>query len=363
MKIGILTFHLAHNYGAVLQCYALQEVLRSLGHDAYVINYQQPFMVEYFRPKRYWGIRSFVSALVHGTIKEYLYRSRLPYIRYRNFENFKQRYLHLTDECYGTDDIQPMDLYIVGSDQPWNPDLTAGPDLVYYGQFHRPKSSRLITYAMSGSEKSFSKVGWDKIKLFCENFDALSFREKSITNRFEQVTGRQCATVLDPTLIADATLWEPLINEKWANYKYVLLYHVGGPKDVIGAMTTKAQQIAKEQGLTFIDASRYLYSPSDFVSLIHYATFVITASFHAMVFSIIFQKQFCVVRTGQASDVRFEALLSNLNKEKHLIEAEDISTENIKQSVNDEELLRKLRSKSLTFLNSEINVYAHTTTA
>lgn len=362
MTIGILTFHLAHNYGAVLQCYALQEVIRSMGHDVYVIDYQQPFMVEHFRPKRYWGIRSFISALIHSNLPEYLYRSRLPYVRYHNFENFKQRYFHLTDKCYGTDDIPLMDLYIVGSDQPWNPDLTGGADPVYYGQFHRPEGSSLITYAMSGSEESFSKVGWDKVKLFCESFDALSFREESITNRFEQITGRRCKTVLDPTLIADATLWEPLINNKWANYKYILLYHVGGPKDVIDTMTAKAQQIAKEQGIKFIDASRYLYSPSDFVSLIRYASFVITASFHAMVFSIIFQKQFCVVRTGQASDVRFEALLSNLNAKDHLIEVEDISIENIKQTINVEDMLKKIRQKSLTYIMSKLNVYVHETT-
>lgn len=358
MKIGILTFHLAHNYGAVLQCYALQEVLRSMGHDVYVIDYQQPFIVEHFHPKRYWGIRSFISTLIHGNLSDYLYRSRLPYIRYRNFENFKQRHLHLTDKCYGTDDIPPMDLYIVGSDQPWNPDLTAGPDLVYYGQFHRPEGSRLITYAMSGSEESFNKVGWGKIKHFCENFDALSFREDSITNRFEQITGRHCETSLDPTLVADANLWEPLLNNKWARKKYVLLYHVGGPKDVINTMTAKARQIAEEQNIELIDASRYLYSPSDFVSLIRYATYVITASFHAMVFSIIFQKQFCVVRTGQASDVRFETLLKKVNLSNRLHNMNDISFQNDKEKTyNINHTIDYDRSLSITYINNQIQIH------
>lgn len=324
MKVGILTFHLAHNYGAVLQCYALQEVLRFMGHDVYVIDYQQPFMVEHFSPKRYWGIRSFISTLLHGGMKEYIYRSRLPYVRSNNFKNFRQKYLRLTDKCYGVNDIPAMDLYIIGSDQPWNPDLTGGPDLVYWGQFKRPETSKLITYAMSGSEKAISKVGWDNVLQYTKNFDALSFREESITRKFEELTGRKCDTVLDPTLIADAKLWEPLINKKWKNRKYVLLYHVGGPKDVIDTMTCKAKQIAKEQGIEFIDASRYLYSPEDFVSLIRYATFVVTASFHAMVFSIIFQKKFCVVRTGQASDVRFESLLSTLDMKSCLVDSNNI---------------------------------------
>lgn len=355
MKIGILTFHLAHNYGAVLQCYALQEVLCSKGHDAVVIDYQQPFMVNHFRPKRNWGIRSFFSAIFHGEIKEYLYRSRLPYIRFHNFENFKHRYLRLTEKCYGANDIPPMELYIVGSDQPWNPNLTGGVDTVYFGQFRRSANSRLITYAMSGSEKAISQVGWGKVKLFCESFDALSFREQSITHKFEELTKRRCETLLDPTLIADVSLWAPLINNKWRKRKYILLYHVGGPKDVIDAMTNNAQQIAKEQGLEFIDASSYLYSPSDFVSLIRHANFVITASFHAMVFSIIFQKHFCVIRTGQASDVRFESLLDQLNIKEFLIESRNISAIYLKKTNINIDLLKKIRETSLMFLDNNIN--------
>ena len=325
-----------------------------MGHDVYVIDYQQPFMVEHFKPKRYWGIRSFISTLFHGDLKEYIYHSSLPYVRYRNFENFKHQHLRLTQECYGTHDIPAMELYIIGSDQPWNPDLTAGTDLVYYGQFKRPKDSHLITYAMSGSEKAFSKVGWDNIKRYCENFDALSFREESITHKFKTLTGRHCETVLDPTLIADTKLWEPLLNHKWNNRKYVLLYHVGGPKDVIENMTAQARKMASDQHIEFIDASHYYYSPTDFVSLVRYASLIITASFHAMVFSIIFKKHFCVVKTGQASDIRFEALLGNLNAKEHLLAMEDVSANNIKLFKSNIDLMMKLRASSLSFLSKNI---------
>ena len=81
-------------------------------------------------------------------------------------------------------------------------------------------------------------------------------------------------------------------------------------------MTKKAKDIAIKEGLEFIDASKYLYSPSDFVSLIKYAQYIVTASFHAMVFSLIFHKPFVVVKTGQASDIRFYNLLSALGIEQ-----------------------------------------------
>lgn len=312
MEIGILTFHLAHNYGAVLQCYALQEVLRGMGHDTWVIDYQQPYMVEWFRPKRLFGVRSFLKAIKNGNPIEYISNSIHPYKVARQFELFKKRYLQLTEKCYGVDDIPPMDLYIVGSDQPWNPDLTGGVDMVYYGQFHRPSTSRLATYAMSGAISAIGKTGWDRVKQFTERFDALSFREENLTKKISELTGRPCETVLDPTLLADASLWSSMINKRWAKRNYVLLYHVGGPKDVIEAMSSKAKSIAEDERLEFIDASKYQFSPSDFVSLVRYARYVVTASFHATVFSIVFHKPFTVVRTGQASDARFVNLLNEL---------------------------------------------------
>ncbi len=186
MRIGILTFHLAHNYGAVLQCYALQEVLRGMGHDVWVIDYQQPFMVEWFRPKRLFGFRSFLKAFKKGCLAEYMRKSIHPYKVAHRFEAFRKKYLQLTKKCYGVDDIPSMDLYIVGSDQPWNPDLTGGADMVYYGQFLRPSTSRLATYAMSGSIEAISKVGWENVKQYSTSFDALSFREENLEKKIAE---------------------------------------------------------------------------------------------------------------------------------------------------------------------------------
>lgn len=355
MKIGILTFHLAHNYGAVLQCYALQEVLHGMGHDVRVVDYQQPFMTEYFKPRMSMGVRSFCKALLHGEVREYLYRGLLPYIKSRNFKLFRSRHLLLTEKCHGTGDVPAMDLYIVGSDQPWNPDLTGGPDLVYWGQFSRPVGSRIFTYAMSGSEKAISKVGWDNVKQYCKRFDALSFREESNARRFSGLTGQTCQTVLDPTLIADADLWQPLLNKKWSRRHYVLLYHVGGPKEAIEAMTQNAKAMAISQGLEFIDASRYLYSPADFVSLIRYAECVITASFHALAFSIIFHKSFCAVKTGQASDIRQTSLLRATGLEQYFMEASAICLPQQPDYAKATENLAPLRAASLQFIHQQLN--------
>lgn len=354
MKIGILTFHLAHNYGAVLQCYALQEVLRGMGHEALVVDYQQPFMVKYFKPQLNMGFRSFLHALAHGETKEYLYRGFLPYVKCFNFKIFRNKFLRVTDKCFGTNDIPTMDLYIIGSDQPWNPDLTGGTDLVYWGQFHLPASSRLITYGMSGSEKAIGKVGWGNIKDYCQKFNVLSFREKKNAELFSKLTGKVCPTVLDPTLIADTTLWQPLLNKKWEKRRYILLYHVGGPNDVIETMTIKARQLAYQERCELIDASRYLYSPSDFVSLVCYAYCVVTASFHALAFSIVFKRPFIAIRTGQASDIRFESLLATVGLQSYLVSVDKIA---IPAAIDYDKVHRMLlpyQEHSINYLQSQL---------
>lgn len=354
MKIGILTFHLAHNYGAVLQCYALQEVLRKTGNDVYVINYQQPYILEQFKPKRLMGVRSFLKALLGHNLSEYFHKGTLPYIKKKNFEEFRHSFLNETYKCYGSADIPNFALYIIGSDQPWNPDLTGGTDLVYWGQFKRSKKSRLVTYGMSGAISAIGKVGWENITKFCQSFDELSFREESLSKQISSLIGKRCTTVLDPTLIADSDLWNPLINSKWEKRKYILVYHVGAPADVLESMYNKVKSLAADNHLEIIDASRYLYTPADFVSLIKYAQYVVTASFHAMVFSIIFQKAFVVAKTGQASDARFESLLGTLGIDKICLK--DMESVVVPQKPDYYEVAKRLASMRMESLNYLKNI-------
>lgn len=366
MTIGILTFHLAHNYGAVLQCYALQEVLSKMGHQVYVINYQQPYIIDQFKPKRLFGIRSFLKTLVKGNVKDYFYKSALPYIKDHKFKKFRNRFFRLTAACYTSNEIPDKDLYIIGSDQPWNPDLTGGPDLVYWGQFEKMERSKIVTYAMSGSIEAIGKVGWDNIRHYCKKFDYLSFRETVLADRFTSLLEKRCFNSLDPTLLTTAQIWVPMLNYKWQKRKYVLLYHVGGPNEIIDSMTLKAKEIAGQESLELIDASKYLYSPSDFISLIKYAQYIVTASFHAMVFSIVFHKAFVVVKTGQASDIRFNNLLSILEIEKtNLKDIDDISIpikpdyEKIDKRL---EVMRKSSMDYLKLITSDKKTYTATNT-
>lgn len=356
MRIGILTFHLAHNYGAVLQCYALQEVLKLMGNNVWVINYQQHFIRKWFRPKRLFGLRSFIKAVLNKRTGKYIKDSLHPYQCYYDFSHFRYKYMRLTKKCFSLHDIPPMDLYVIGSDQPWNPDLTGGTDLVYYGQFSKPESSHIVTYAMSGSVEAISKVGWENVAQYLKHFDALSFRENALTKKISEITQRYCETVLDPILLTDVDFWQPMIKHRVTKRKYLLLYHVGGPENIISTMTEKSKLIANEQGLEFIDASRYQYSPTDFVSLIYHADYVVTASFHAMVFSIIFHKVFSVVRTGQPSDLRFINLLNILGMESCMMDPSMVSMPHEMDYKMIEERLKREKAESISYLKKISNL-------
>ena len=163
MKIGILTFHLAHNYGAVLQCYALQEALRQLGHEVRVINYRQPYIKGIYG---IFNVRYFFSLLGHLRLKTLLYY--LKHLgrrvkRTRLYHSFRHTYWQETPSC-SSRNIPPMDAYVIGSDQVWSLHCTQFMDQVYWGQFSRPRQSRIIGYAISATLDSLSQIGEKEIR-------------------------------------------------------------------------------------------------------------------------------------------------------------------------------------------------------
>ena len=134
MKIGILTFHCAHNYGAVLQCYALQQYLRSLGYEVLIVNYRPEYLL-----KPYTIVPDLGNTSLVGKIKillNFILSFFVRVIRYRGFEKFINKYL-LVSKVVNREDIDSLtcDVYIVGSDQVWNPKITEGFDDVYLGNF------------------------------------------------------------------------------------------------------------------------------------------------------------------------------------------------------------------------------------
>ena len=122
MKIGILTFHDADNYGAILQAYALQETIKKINSDVEIINYKQPNIVKSYRLIKVYTnsiynlIRSILSSLIH------LYNNCK---RKSKFRSFRKKYMNISREIYyQSSKIKGKDIYITGSDQVWNGEIT-----------------------------------------------------------------------------------------------------------------------------------------------------------------------------------------------------------------------------------------------
>lgn len=321
MKIGILTFHRAHNYGAVLQCYALQEILKRMGHDVQVIDYRQPWIEDFYSLfcrnmiRRNSSSAGELFRYMKGSLKKWLLAPR----KSANFREFREEFLNLSLPCQ--EHIpQNYDCYVVGSDQLWSLHCLGGVlDKVYLGGFERPACSRLVGYAISADMKSV-QASKEMIAAMAPAFDALSMREKEVAETVEQITGRPCEVCLDPTLLTDASLWNPLMTPVEKG-RYVLMYEVRWNPRTKGRLKKKAEELAAAVGpdCRVIDLTRVDRPVNEFVSLFRNATYVVTTSFHGIVFSLIFGVPFYAFPLWGGYDLRYTELLESLDAEDRLV--------------------------------------------
>lgn len=307
-KIGILTFQLARNYGALLQCFALQEILLKLNYKVEVIDYRQ----EHINSSNKFNYKLILKYLInlrplaaYYTIKPQLKRLRST-IKYKSFVD---KYLLLSNPC-DSNNIPDLPTYILGSDQIWSIDCTGNKlDEVYFGEFSHRSSSKLIGYAISTNKRSINIIGRERLKNYINKFSAISFREKTIADELRQLLAKNYPVVIDPTLLAPIDVYSPLINDKWSKTDYIVTYNLRGHKDIIYNETNK---IAYKYRYKIIDVNFSKYSVADFVSLIKYSKIVVTSSFHATVFAIIFHKPLFSIKLYDGHDERYCNLLKTL---------------------------------------------------
>lgn len=355
MKVGILTFHRAHNYGAVLQCYALQEILKGMGHEVEVIDYRQPWIEEFYKPfsievlkKRYKGLKNILRYF-------YLYKSR--YKKYKIglpiFSYFRNHYFSLSCECKN-EIPKNYDAYVIGSDQLWSLSCIGDKkDLVYTANFEHDKNSLVIGYAISTNKHSLPillNMGLDKD---IQNFTSLSLREDFAVDLLKSGYEEKIEQCLDPTVLSKFELWDKMTREsKWKDRHYVLVYQVRNYNDSKNYILSQAKQFANaiSNQCEVIDIGTVNPSVQDFVALFRYAKYVITSSFHATAFSLVFNTPFYAVKLNDGKDDRYVNLLNKLNASSRLIE----NGENVSMTEFDFEETNKhlegYRTKSLAFL-------------
>lgn len=357
MKIGILTFHRAHNYGAVLQCYALQEALKSFGYDVYVIDYRQPALEKAYKK---WGFITIIESLGHPkAIVEYIRHYFKCKDSIKLFSEFS-KCLNLTQACNYSNIPTNFDAYVIGSDQVWVPRWTGGVlDRVYTGFFEHSKTSLVFSYAISLNQKSIEQVSIEKWNDVVSKFKVLSFRESEIGLKMSRLTRCSVRVDIDPTLLLDKEKWNSITNNRWEGKRYLLIYHLPGRYGGISKerFNEKVLEIAKKMNCEVISLFPMRYSVNDFVSLFKYAQGVITTSFHATVFSLIYEKPLMSVVLNDGYDNRYVELLNAVEASEALVDNEFNNGIFPQIDYSKVSLLRKkLSTPSLDYLKNIINL-------
>lgn len=327
MRIGILTFHRADNWGAVLQAYALQKYLITSGNDVDIIDYRcktiesvyTPFLLQRYLRKNVWvGIRSFIfDLLVAGDIL----------CKHKKFEAFRKQYLKLSKSVYGMDEIESLsyDMIITGSDQVWNQYLT-GNDRTYFIPI---KNVRKISYAVSMEHKSLADIVDNRefYKSVLSTYTAISVREKAIADKLKTIGIHHVQMTCDPTLLLTKKEYLQLIKKEFPRSceKYILVYHLASSAD----LNTLAKYISQQTGFKVIHVHTQFkarrqkleiqdFGPVELLSLINDAEYIVTTSFHAVAFSFILEKQFYAVKTAFSN--RIENILQCMKMEDRLLD-------------------------------------------
>lgn len=352
MKIGILTVHRAINIGAVLQAYATQEILRSLGHDAYVIDYVQEKVERVDREKYDWHkwIKLVLGGHFHGALQFRMVQRNVA-TRRKLFDDFLANYLNLTDSCDKDSIPQDFDAYVIGSDQLWNSTIFEDKDEdVYWGNFKHKTTSKLMAYACSTTPENLAMSDPAYIQHSLQNFDFVSLREgdsaEYINKHFK--LDKPAGWVLDPTLAVDSKVWQNMRTGKYSDEKYVLLYAARPYTLKPNLMRQKTEVLAKAMGCKVRTLN--METASDYVDLISNAQCIVSSSFHGIVFSLIFNRPLLAVQYGDNQDKRYTNLLHLLGGEEMLVNINDeYRIRNVDYSLINNNL-SKLRIPSLNFI-------------
>lgn len=335
MKVGMITFHRATNCGAALQTFGLFSYLKELGVDVEIIDFI-PNNIAYTKKSKLRKFFHYIKCIL--TPIKTIHHNK----REKQFNEFIQNnFIMSKDSFFGDKDIDKFstnyDCIISGSDQILNTTLT-GNSKAYYLNF---SNLRKISYASSFGRTNISQKEIDYIKLYLNNFDAISVREKSSISIIQEYIKKPVEFVCDPVFLMNMNFWLQLTNflEKKDN-KYIFVYLMEDNEITSSVL----EAVKKKYELTIVTVIGgkvskkypnidYECGPRKFLQYIYNAEFVITNSFHATAFSLIFKKNFCTI-SHSCRNARLESLFNVLELENKLID-KVISLEEINQFVID----------------------------
>ncbi|PWJ51558.1 polysaccharide pyruvyl transferase family protein [Faecalicatena contorta] len=331
MKIAGLTWW-RNNYGSILQAYALQEYLGTIEGVDYKILCQYGKKIASVDNV----IDKFKNIGIIPSLKRAYWKFGLKGLRERNksIQEFVDNHLIISKNQYNEETIQyandEFDCFICGSDQIWNPALTSVKSM-YWLQFVNDNKKR-IAYAPSVGVEKFSDDDMEVVKDNLRKFESISCREDSGTVVLNKLLeDNKCITVLDPTLLVERRLWDSVCSKRKTSEPYIFVYLLRGTKKQRKFIEEYAKRNKmKIMTMPFLDTEHieiYDYkfgdekiweaSPADFISMIRYSECVFTDSFHCMVFSCLYHRNFYsfpkigVAQSNRIIDLQKSLCISN----------------------------------------------------
>ena len=366
IKIATITTHGALNYGAVLQAYALSTYLNGAGYHCEILDYRPNYVKESYRLIK--APHSPSGVLLAG-FQALHYQERKT--RKQRFEQFQKEYLCTTyEKATQREELTALanefDLLICGSDQIWNPKLHHF-DEAYFLSYPEITVKRMA-YAASFGQDSLDDDSKKEIARRIARIERFGCREFSAKKIVEELSGRDAEMVLDPVFLLSAETWRSV--KKAFDHKdenYILGYFLSNPGHSIKAACSYAHSAGRKLysiGFSPRDVGNdavncYDLGPQEFLSAVDDAEMVVTNSFHATAFSIIFHKQF-FTRISSGADSRNDRMLSLLKQlglEDRIFTDETAEIIDFTRQIDYEEVEKKLNeliAHSEAFLNSSI---------
>ena len=331
-RIGVITFHNYDNYGAILQSYALQKKLRELGTYPEIIDYNCQYISNPFRliNLKEKGLFNYI----YGAIGHICY---IP--RRRKCNQFRKHMKYSEPVTKGNMRAVSgkYDIYIAGSDQVWDYKLTNF-DQTYFLDFPE-KGKKKCSYAASIGEHIPPEQFRNDYSRLLNDFDEILVREDYGADIVNELTGKKPEVVCDPTLLLTADEWNKLLKEPKIRGKYILVYQLGINPEIVNF----ARRLKKETGYRIVYIPFPLVGllkcrceitvgPAEWMGLFKNAEYVISDSFHGVVFSLLFNRKFFAKADGHHKNRRVEQLLKLVNLSDRTMN--DVSDEQLTEEID-----------------------------
>lgn len=367
-KIGLLTFSYGSNFGGTLQCLATYKILKnSLGREVEVLNY--------FPENSYTFKSLYLSGIkTNGKLdlKKLIIKIKNVKKGIDKFEDFRKKELKITEYLSEKKFILKIKKYkdlIVGSDQVWN--VTGGMRGAYF--FEGLKNTNKISYAACSGSDFYKEIDRERLKNAINDFNYISVRNNHTHNFVKRLTNKNAEIVCDPSILYD---YKEYLTQEKPKEKYILTYILGSEikggheevlkniKEKVGNLKVIAVGIAYAgsgslQFYPWADKVLYNASPKDWLNLINNAEFIYTDSYHGVLFSMKFHKNFLAYYSEKARASRFIDLAERYEVGDWIINTvDDLKSKNSLEKeiyyVKVDKLLDEHREYSMNFLKKAL---------